>query len=1151
MTDVLVVNVSKDGPTTSIQEAIRLVKNYIEESTSITGDIRINIGEGVYAGFTIPDGTTSPLLGSVHKLRISSGGSYFPILDFNNSSESFPIGIDLGSNNPNIEISNLRIQYFAVGIRALANCHELVVYNCIVSNNRNSGIFLEHCEEVQLLQNIVVNGDYGIVSRLCKNSSIVHNTIFLNGAISSNTGTSVSAVWCEAGHDYGSGITDTGKIYLIGNIITNTAGTAMTLFYEDVESNAVVSNFNLITHKNSANYIKLEDRTFYGSRSVVRRAYITLTEWKTTGQDLNSISSSPGFVKALRDSAGRTVDYIDLSLISTSPAIGLVPSFYVNATETATWLPTYVDSSYFSKDILGNPRETQGTSAGCNDRSSNSGFYGQDIFTNPLSLSTKDCDKNPIEDIIFSKIQRWFPKLKKGYFFSADREYYLYAKKECKYIGELAVTEFIAPGTIALNKPIILYVAGTKIEDPSYLDIVGDKIILYHKDLNINSLEEELHIECSVRTWGQNNGFSYDVVNYRFKIKDGKTIFLLPKSYVSNSPIVLTDDKAGANDPDQSANREFSTKLNNLFGCAELLFNNNNNKVINGQFDYGYGSEPMAWASSGATVSYLTGYTQPCYGDFVCSFSSGFIEQLIPTDSNPECISFHHLGSGSVHYTIEYIDHAFNKMGYVITGSAVNNSSLWTRSYLALGCTGDSKTGDIPENTFRLNNLGYYNIPDDPSYYYLKFHTTGNLTYLDGVQAEKGTKPSLYNRRYYMDELTVEYETSREEYFIDRNLSISPLRTHFSDGFLYIPEICATNYLDGPQDPSVTTLYEHRWPEGRRTILPWARTLGKDKLRYRPAEKFHNIPSSKNQTVARALNINNPKDIVLLPKKPVCLQGDLLGTGFSIVVTDEQGNPAAGVRYLAHIYSTDGRYPGTLFKSLVGLKEQLNQKITSTLDNFGSTSLVWIPPSFSSGIFIGNTPLPVYKPEDGRYYSYISTRYETTLETIGSLSIRKEDGNFLKLYGNSDRNFYTPVYKNDNSYVVLPYMVKKGTVTVWVDGVQLIETPSSFIDSSQFYLDYSESKVHFKGRRTSVEIEYTPLYYYTNSNEPYKLIFDHEKVFGDYTGKIIVGCDYKINLEVQIEIPGYSAYISKEFELIAKNSESSNSRLYNPISLEI
>ncbi len=1152
MTDILVVNVNKDGPTSSIQEAIRIVKTYLEEATSIEGDVRINIGEGVFSGFTIPDGATWPLLGSIYKLKISAAGKFFPIIDFNNTSESFPIGIDVGTNNPNIEISNLRVQYFAVGIRALANCHELILHNCIISNNRNSGIFIEHSDDVQILQNIVVNGDYGIVSRLCKNSSIIHNTVFLNGAISSNTGSSISALWCEAGHDYGSGLSDTGIIHIIGNIITNTAGIAMTLFYEDVENNAVVSNFNLITNKNPNKYIKLEDRTFYRSRSLIRRSFPSLSEWKTTGQDQNSISSDPGFVKALKDSNGRTVDYIDLNLISTSPAIGLVPSFYVNRTQTARWLPaTYVDSSYFSKDILGNPRETQGTSAGCNDRSSNAGFYGQDIFTNPLNLTVKDCDKDPIEDLISSKIQRWFPKLNKGYFFSADREYYLYSKKECNYIGELAITEFIAPGIIALNRPIIVYIAGTKIEDPSYIDIVGDRIYLFHRDLNINSLDEELHIECSTRLWGQDNSFSYDVVNYRFKIKDGKTIYLLPKTYVSSSPIVITDDMAGANDPDQSANREFTTRPNTQFGRVELLFNNSNNKVLNGQFDYTYGSEPIGWASNNATVAYLTGYAQPCYGDFVCHITgAGYVEQLLPTDSNPECISFHHMGSGNLYYSLEFIDHTFSKMGYVITGSVVNTNT-WTRSYFAIGCTGDSKTGDIPENTFRLNNLGYYNIPDDPSYYYLKYYTTGNYTYLDGIQVEKNTKPSLYNRRYFMDELTVEYETSSDEFFIDRNLSISPLRTHFSDGFLYIPEICASNYLGGPHDPSTTTLYEYKWPEGRRAIIPWARTFGKDKLRYRPESRFHNIPTKKNHTTARALNINNPKDIIVLPKRPACLQGDSSGVGFTVVVTDEQGNPAAGLRYLVHIYSTDGRYPGTLFKRLIGLKEQLNQKITSTLDNFGSTSLVWIPPVFSSGMIIGNTPLPIYKPSDGRYYSYVSTRYETTLETIGSLSIRKENGDYIRLYGNADRNFYTPAYKNDNSSVVLPYMIKKGTVNVWVDGIQLVENPSAFIDSDQFYVNYEESKIHLKGRRSRVEIEYVPLYYYTNSNEPYKIVFDHEKVFGSYTDKIVIGYDYKINLEIQVEIPGYNSYISKEFELIAKNSESSSSRLYNPISLEI
>lgn len=1152
MADVLVINVSKDGPTTSIQEAVRLVKNYIDSVTSIDGDLRINIGDGTYAGFTLPDGLTSPLLGSVYRLKIGAAGSYFPILDFNNTTDTFPIGIDLGTNNPNVDISNLRIQYFAVGIRALANCHELKVSKSIISNNRNAGIFVEHSDDTQFIQNIVVNGDYGIVSRLCRNTALIHNTIFLNGAISTTTGTSVSAVWCEAGHNYGGGITDTGKIHLIGNIITNTAGYAVTLFYDDIENNAVVSNYNVITLGAPTKYINLEDRVFYRNSSSSRRRFNSLAEWKTTGLDLQSISSNPGFIKPVKDAFNRTVHYIDLNLISTSSALGLVPSFYVNATATALWLPSYVDSAELARDILNNNRETRGTAAGCNDRSSNSGFYGQDIFTNPLTLGTKECGKDPLEDILQSKIQKWFPKINKGYFYSSDREYYLYAKKECKYIGELAVTEFITPGVIALNKPIQVYVAGTRIEDDTYFDIVGNKIILYHRDLNIVSLDEELHIECYIRNWGSSNGFSYEEVTYRFKIKEGTTRYLLPKEYVGSSPVVITDDMSSTNDPDQFSNREFTIDLNTQYNRPELVFNNTRNYVINGQFDYGYGEAPTLWESSNASVIYPTGYIKSCYGDYLCSVSgSGYIEQLIPIDSNPVCVSFHHKGEANTHYSLDFIDHNFAKMGYIVTGS-VTNSDSWVRSYFAIGATGDSKTGDIPENTYTLNNLGYYSLPDDPSYALLKYYTTGNSVYLDGIKVEKGTKPSLYSKHFFLDELTVEYETSEEDSYINKAQSLSPLRTHFSDGFLYIPEICSSSFAEAnTRDPNVTTLHEYRWPNGRKLIMPWARTLGKDKLRYRANSMFHRVPTSKAPLTARALNANNPKEIVITPNQPTCVQGDAAGVGFAIQCIDEVGNPVNNLAYMAAISTEGGRYPGALFKTVLGLKEQLNQTILSRLDNYGSSSLTWIPPDYPTGIIVTKTPIPGFVTSVGKYLSFVYTKYELTEETIGSVTVQKEDGSFINLEDSLVHKEYFPTYQEGNSVVSISRNIKQGTVSIWVEGKQFLENFSPFISTEQFYIDYDESKIYVKGRFESILVEFTPLNYTIDLADPFKIVFDHNKVFGSYSGNIVVGYDYKVDLLVEVEIPGYGYYISKPFKLLAKNSTQTNKNIYNSIALEI
>ena len=147
-----IYSLSPTGPASSIQQAVNNVANELSAGVAIDRDIEIVLDKGNYAGFTIPTGSLYSLLGSSHRLIIRSAGDFFPIIDFNHSNESQVVGVDVGSGNPNVTIKNLRVQYFAIGIRAGLNSHYPIVRNCITNNNRNVGIMFEQAEESQAIQ---------------------------------------------------------------------------------------------------------------------------------------------------------------------------------------------------------------------------------------------------------------------------------------------------------------------------------------------------------------------------------------------------------------------------------------------------------------------------------------------------------------------------------------------------------------------------------------------------------------------------------------------------------------------------------------------------------------------------------------------------------------------------------------------------------------------------------------------------------------------------------------------------------------------------------------------------------------------------------------------------------------------------------------
>lgn len=1161
----------------TIQRAVDQVAYELQnEAGTPQQNIVINVERGFYPAFKVKRGSLLPLLDTDIKLKIRSAGNYFPIIDQKVTPAGEYIGVDIDAANPNVELDNLRIDNFSIGTRISNGSHSPLIQRCIYSANSNAAIYAQGASNFTAVQNIITNGDFGIVARLCKNIMIAHNSIFIDGSV----GKGEAAIWAQLANNYGNGITDTGKLHLLGNIVWNLVGPAMVLFQEDLELNAIVSNFNDL-YRTSSYLVGIEKKAYIPDQPRERKKINSLKDWKELKirsnpdggiLDSKSISQDPKFVQAIKNRSKQNGLYIDLELLPLSPVLGIVPSFYVDLEAAATWLPSYFDSQLLSGDILKKERVKDGTAAGANDRKTNSGFFGQDVFITPRDLAlSKNCDIDPISDIISKKLDLWFPKIKDGFFYSHERKYYLYSQKAGRSIGECAVTEFILPSRIDTNRPIKVYVAGKQISDGRYIDVLGDRVILYHNDLDIVYGTEEFEIQCWIKKWSnESKGFAHQPSMYRFKIKDGKTRYFLPEDYVGKGPVVITDDMVSLGDDAALCKREFKLEFDPQYNRTEIIFSSKTNELDNAQFDIYLGEngeDPFLWNSSAATVYSLTGLAyhsgNPVMGDFACRVETGgYISQMVGFRSGENySLSWHSRGPGLVvgdtlavdsapksgEYSIQYYDHMYDPCGYTTSGN-FELASDWSRYYITLGepdaIADKVEVFDCPIVPLYLSGF----FPENAAYAEIKFTNTSDVSmWIDAAQFENVLRPSPYHRKFYNHELTVEYETSDKGFYIDRRNAIAPARNLFNQGFLYIPEIPASIY-DGPIESIVTTLNEVRWQEGRKYILPWARVSGKDKLRHKSV--FSKKLEAKNDVIQSAHETYYPLEISLFPREAIARQGDKIGVGLQMYVNNTEGNPYFNGLYRLQLLEPKAKYPGLLYKKFFGANEQLGDFVDGALNSSGMTQFFWIPPEKSDIVYSG--PVPRRPKGSGDVLSSIKLSYRANLENLGNISITNSDGKKISVEADEPiTNQYLGSYSSAGTIFKLKYPPKQGSVKVILNGRSLSQSYTSPPNSDQFYVEPNRATVLLKGRvADKITIEYTPRYILIDATDPYTLMFYHDKVFGNYTGPIVVDYDCIINLQATVWFPDGRNSIKKEIALVAQSSSVSDINNLNYYSLE-
>jgi len=1190
--------VGKGQPYATVNQAINAIAtllqggNYQLPSTSAPDGGNVNIvlvGNDKFSAIKIPDNLTPPIKAQgrylvIRRQDVGDNGNIIsdalPVITpaANQSGDqdisNRLIGIDIGSNNPNVKIQGIRVQSFLIGISAGFNCHNLYINRCFVTNNKNAQIYIHNIEGLYLVNNLIVGGEYGIVVKYVKNIRCYHNTIFLDGLTALN-GASKAGLILQGERTYGNSNPST--VYCLGNLVY-TIGCPAAIFYEeDLKNNRLLSDYNDFYSQTCPVQLRSDNATLpQDEQEIVRKSYVNILDWRQAGPlgssnaaliDQHSVSIHPVFIQNVSLLSNTSSSIVNLNIIDNSPLLGKVPSWFYSS--DSFYIPSDFNTTLISVDSLLNTRQFPLTAIGANDKKSLNGFFGQDIFTSPLELDpSKKCNIDPLDVISAQELTMTYPAIKAGYFWSHERPFYLYGKKGAFNLGYLAKTVLKLPGILDTKQPLSIRIRDKEISEKDW-DLSGMNLTIYHRNNNITSYNDEIQILGKVRQW-YDNSFTNENAYYVFKIKDGITSFILPESYQAGAPVVITDDRIAFTNPIDAVYRDFQVVLDHKTHESHIQFGGNSNLLENSDFCYSYsGNTPRDWISKiqGNPRSVFILWNQFSYwGDKAVGLSvspdPGFITSpQIDIHSNENlCFTWHAMlptgitgtnGQSITGLSGKYIVTQFNnydeEIPARIEGDFVVGPS-YQRYYLPLGPA--DQIIDLSQPGLASAPLVYLKtgaaVLDDnvtkveltlSGYNYSGLMSTGAFFALDAVQAEYSLEPSYYHPKPSFTDMTVEFETDQSGIFIDKRMNISPVFNENPNGFLYIADMPATIW-GGPSDPEVTTLHEYRWPHGRMSVLPWARLYGKDKLHQRSVD---------SDTIGEPQNIISPyvfpknaAQAVMSPSVLRVSQEAELPEGLSVQVLDTSYNPYSLRNYVAHVYDPNGNFPGWLSKKHYGAKEQLGSTIYGSLNSNGSFSCGFVCPDAHLVSYVGSVPRSLLSVSGLSgvvdSLSYISTRYNVSTENNGNITVVGLSGKQHKTLSDTAlTGLYVAESNGDKSIITLGYPPCNGSVKVKAGVINFSETQVD-PQSNEYRINYSYGQIELPAGTidSTFYVEYRPKYAYPDPVNKNTIIFHHNQVFNDYSGAIQVDYDAELALEVRVSEPLNREFVAT-FPIILQN----------------
>lgn len=1174
--------VGKNHPYENVNQVLNTIKSDVESGdytlpdSSLPDGGNINIvlvGGGIYPPIKVPNNLTSILAGTSRYLKITrqeyieSGKvnvASVPIISPLSSGASEAkledklICVNLGSNNPNIKITGVRIQDGVMGIVAGNNCNNLHINRSFITNCSNTQVYAHDSDGLYMSNNLVIGGEYGIVSKNVKKPRIYHNTILVNGS-TAFSGKAKAGVLIQGERTFGS--TSPGTIYFAGNLVYTVGAPCLIVYQGDLDNERLVSDYNDLFNTDGPIVQLRQDTTQQSDESeIIKAEYSKISEWNKAGTlgaynfsiDGNSISSHPVFIKTLAGLGSTDISVIDLSLLQSSPILEKVPSWFF--TSDPIYIPNDFDTDDIATDALLIAREKPYTAIGANDAPSNNGFFGADIFTSPLSLDPeKSCDINPIKSINYQSIDMVYPQITAGYFWSHERPYYLYATKGASQIGFLARTKFRLPEYIDSSSDIKISVKNIVLDTSSW-NIIGKDLYVSYDKTGLESSRNEVQVECNILGW-DNNGFFKKKANYVFKVEDGKTEFILPEYYQSSGPVVITDDRISYKDPIDLVRREFKVEFDSKSEENKIKFLYPDNLIENPSFDITYSfTSPSYWDTTNVS---LVGGDFPYYGEMCAGLSLGttqgvMVSNKIPVEDEPSLsISWHarlpinmDFSGASPSYYIGWEDKDNNQIA-LTTGTFDVTASGYNRYHMSFV----SSDVDIDYNIFEsftaptiLVRSGD-SIPSGATHAYLTLsgsqESSAGILLIDAVQAEHSVVPSYYHPNVDYQLMTVEYESSDSSIFTDKRLNITNLFNENPNGFLYIQDMPASIW-GGPDYEETTTLNEYRWPVGRLLHLPWARLHGKDKLK----QRYHDsdAPVRPLDIISPLVRVKRPVSASMVPEPIVASQTTGDYEGFNIRVIDEDGNPYSMRKYSLSVHEANNQFPGWVSKRHLGAKEQLGSTIFGQLNSNGAVNGFYTGPDNSFIKYVGKMP-KASVISDGLSgavdtVSYVKVPYTVNTENNGNVTVKGYNGQIHNAVGSQLSGQYYAISDSDTVRISLEYPPELGSIKV-LYGDKLMEETFSEPYSDEFYVNYPYAQLEFQnGIDTTIpfDITYSPMYVYPDPGNKNEIIIHNNKVFGDYDGPIEINYDAEIFIELRVQQPLTGEFVNT-FSIVLQNPD--------------
>ena len=486
--------------------------------------------------------------------------------------------------------------------------------------------------------------------------------------------------------------------------------------------------------------------------------------------------------------------------------------------------------------------------------------------------------------------EHWRPKLRAGYFFVKDRQYYLFARKRTIYVRDaMELRQELAgipvEGTMSVKIEGIpwdnWWIEGRDLVI-SLLDIAGQAAYWAELEWDISRWdffktaiealpENQVEISYDYLDWNDApapTGQKFDVnsITQVFQIGDAERTYHLPDDYVSGSPVVITDDSKWFSD-----GRDHRLQFRITEPRRSIEFNMYENVAHNPHFHRGMSGVPAAWYITDPTgFSWVdgTGYVMDRY---LRAYPTGRAVQEVPVTGNPWAFEVWIRGSGQALLELAYKsasglvdqyganigwDPDFGVYSHRVTGLAEDS---WTRLSTVVG---DGTEFDPTDALF----------PDICDAVEVRLGALSGYVEFGAVQVRNAPRAALYN---YVDPTgTIEYETDPSGFWrlhprdrfpweAEWDADMNAVNQPASEGFLVIAEEgepvdenlgIGQLTWDDPAPYGSGGAYPDGYPRGLlpwpsgvrhefgRRHLPYAKTRGYQKLRQTQTFDLENQP---------------------------------------------------------------------------------------------------------------------------------------------------------------------------------------------------------------------------------------------------------------------------------------------------------------------